>query len=206
MRSPLVLPVPGLPASDSRLLTLPRTFVEVSRQKLTENYGSICRLVGSAVQILAVVKADAYGHGAVEVARTLEGAGAGWFAATSVAEGLELRQGGIRGRIVVLTGADRAELDSLAEFNLDVVVHAPDQLPDLEAWARIRAFRPAVHLKFDSGMGRLGFQESTAVARLLADCPHIHVEALATHFASAEDLSSGQTAQQIHRFGSLVAE
>src|SRR5215472_10009205 len=110
MRSPL-LPVPGPPASDSRLLTLPHTFVEVSRQKLIENYGSIRRLVKSSVEILAVVKADAYGHGAVEVARTLEGTGGSWFAVTSVAEGLELRRGGIRSRIVVLTGADRAELD-----------------------------------------------------------------------------------------------
>ncbi len=185
---------------------MPRTFVEISRQKLVENYESIRRLVGSSVEILAVVKADAYGHGAVEVARTLEGAGAGWFAVTSVSEGIELRQRGIRGRIVVLTGADRAELDALAEFDLDIVVHTIDQLRDLEAWAGIRRFRPAVHLKFDSGMGRLGFQESTEVARLLAACPNIRVEALATHFASAEDLSSGQTAQQIRRFEGLVSE
>src|SRR5712692_6697234 len=104
-------------------------------------------MVGGSVEILAVIKADAYGHGAVEVARTLEGAGAGWFAVTSVAEGIELRQKGIRGRIVALTGADRAEFDALAEFDLDIVVHAIDPLRNLEAWARIRRFRPAVHLK-----------------------------------------------------------
>ncbi|HYM12451.1 MAG TPA: alanine racemase, partial [Bryobacterales bacterium] len=66
-----------------------RSFVEISRQKLTANYQAIRRAAG--VEVLAVVKADAYGHGAVEAASTLETAGAGWFAVTSIAEGVELR-------------------------------------------------------------------------------------------------------------------
>ncbi|MBI3667239.1 MAG: alanine racemase [Acidobacteria bacterium] len=84
-----------------------RTFVEISRSALIANYQSIRRAVGEAVEILAVVKADAYGHGAHEIAATLEQAGARWFGVTSVAEAVQLRTSGIQGRIVVLSHLER---------------------------------------------------------------------------------------------------
>lgn len=161
------------------------------------------------MEILAVVKADAYGHGAVEVARTLEGAGTRWFGVTSIAEGIELRRNGVGGRILVLAGIDRQEQEALAEFDLTTVVHSIEQLRDLEAFAgeafRRRGVCSAVHLEFDSGMGRLGLEEARApeIADLLARSPHLCLEGLATHFASAEDLGSGQTEEQIRRFAQV---
>ncbi|MBI3694954.1 MAG: alanine racemase, partial [Acidobacteria bacterium] len=137
-----------------------RTFVEISRQKLKENFDAIRRTVGPGVEILAVVKADAYGHGAGEVARTLEAAGTGWFGVTSAVEGIALRRDGIRGRILVLAEVDRHELNALAEFNLTGMMHSVEQLRDLEAWARLRQLCPRFHLEFDSGMGRLGLDEA----------------------------------------------
>jgi alanine racemase len=183
-----------------------RTWVEISRDRLAANYRAIRSAVGERVEILAVVKADAYGHGAVEVARTLEAAGASWFAVTSVEEGAELRRRGIHGRIVVLADFAAPHLDAAAELNLTWVVHSIEELRGLEAWARRREFRPRFHLKFDSGMGRLGVSEAHAsdVAGLLASCPHLLLEGVATHFASAEDLASDQTRDQIARFRRLV--
>jgi alanine racemase len=183
-----------------------RTFVEISRAALAANYQAIRAAVGEQVEILAVVKADAYGHGAVRVAQTLEDAGARWFAVTSIDEGVELRRHGVGGRIVVLAECARSELNTIAEFNLTLMLHSIEDLRDLDAWARMRECSPRFHLKFDSGMGRLGLAEARAgdVAELLEACPHLRLEGLATHFASAEDLGAGQTEQQLRRFSHLV--
>jgi alanine racemase len=183
-----------------------RSFVEISRQKLVENFEAVRRTVGSAVEVLAVVKADAYGHGAAEVARTLEGAGARWFGVTSIEEAIELRRAGIRARILVLAEAARDQYDALAEFDLAIIVHGLDQLAEISAWARGRSVSPAVHLKFDSGMGRLGIEEAHAAraAALLAEASHLRFEGLATHLASAEDLGGGQTEEQLRRFAQVV--
>lgn len=183
-----------------------RTFVEISRQKLVENFQAIRRTVGSAVEVLAVVKADAYGHGAAEVSRTLEGAGARWFGVTSIDEGVELRRAGIRARLLVLADASRDEYDVLADFDLAIMVHSLEQLADIASWARRRGVSPAVHLKFDSGMGRLGIDETQAaqVAATLAESPQLRAEGLATHFASAEDLGGGHMEEQLRRFSQVV--
>jgi len=176
-----------------------RTFVEISRAALAANYQAIRAAVGEQVELLAVVKADAYGHGAVWVAQTLEDAGARWFAVTSMEEGIELRRHGIGGRIVVLADCARSELNTIAEFNLTLMLHSLEDLRDLDAWARMRECCPRFHLKFDSGMGRLGLAEARVsdVAELLEACPHLRLEGLATHFASAEDLGARQTEQQL---------
>lgn len=183
-----------------------RTFVEISQAALAANYQAI--RAAAPVEILAVVKADAYGHGAVRIAQILENAGAQWFAVTSIEEGVELRRHGIRGRIVVLAECARSELSTVAEFNLTLLLHSIEDLRDLDAWARLRQSCPRFHLKFDSGMGRLGLAEAQAadVAALLEARPHLRLEGLATHFASAEDLDSDQTQEQVRRFRLLVEQ
>lgn len=185
-----------------------RTFVEISRQNLSHNFQAIQQAVGNGVAILAVVKADAYGHGAVEVARTLEQAGAGWFGVTSISEGIELRVTGINSRVVVLADLPLGDQDAFAEFGLTPVLHSLEQLQEWNARAPKAPLeaRLKVHLKFDSGMGRLGLSEACAAdaAELLACSQRLELEGLATHFASAEDLSSGQTEEQMSRFAEVV--
>jgi alanine racemase len=183
-----------------------RSHAEISRKALAGNYRSIRNAVGDGVEIVAVVKADAYGHGALGVAQTLETEGARWFAVTSIEEGVELRRGGVRGRILVLADFPRAELDAVAEFHLTLMLHSVDELAELDRWARRREICPRFHLKLDSGMGRLGLAEARVqdVAALLARCPHLRLEGLATHFASAEDFTSGQTDEQLERFRRLA--
>ena len=184
-----------------------RSYAEISRSQLAANYqtlrAAVCPLGGSSVEVLAVLKADAYGHGAVEVSRTLAAAGAGWFAVTDVGEGVELRQAGLAGRIVLLEECLAAEFDALAEFNLTPTVQSVDQLRDLDAWAHPRESPLRIHVEFDSGMGRLGLPEgcaAEAAGLLAASSSRLRLEGLSTHLASSEDFASGQTAEQAARF------
>jgi len=183
-----------------------RTFVEISCAALAANFRAIRSAVGERIEVLAVLKADAYGHGAVRVAQTLEAAGARWFAVTSIGEGVELRQNGVRGRILVLAEFPRNDWNRVAEFNLTLMIHSVEDLRELAAWARLRQYSPQFHLKLDSGMGRLGMEEGRIAefAEALAASPHLRPEGVATHFAAAEDLAGGQTQAQLDRFTRAV--
>ena len=150
-------------------------------------------------QILAVVKANAYGHGAVPVARALADAGTEWFGVTCSAEGMELRRGGIRNRILLLTGFWPGEEKHLIQHRLTPAVTRCEQLRLLEhAAAGAKNGPVAFHLKIDSGMNRLGIAPSdvSCVARTLADCPHLKLEGIFTHFASSEVFTDEKTDQQ----------
>jgi alanine racemase len=160
-------------------------------------------------KILAVVKANAYGHGAVPVARALERAGADWFGVTCTAEGIELRQGGIRKPILLLTGFWSGEEKRLLEHHLTPTVTRCEHLRMLER-AAARAHQRAVpfHLKVETGMNRLGMSppQLACFARLLADCPHLEMQGVFTHFASSEVFSDGKTEEQQRVFEAALAQ
>lgn len=176
-----------------------RCWIEVSRSRLAANYSAVTRLVGPGVEVCAVVKADAYGHGAIEVSRVLTNAGARWLAVSSFEEGVALREAGIGGpRILVM--ADRPSRDAAA-FHLTPVIH---DLADLERLAAPIDY----HLKIDSGMGRLGTRATAPeIARAVgvADARGVQLEGVMTHFASAADYESEQTGRQLARFESVLA-
>jgi len=174
-----------------------RSWVEVSRARIRENFRSVRALVGDAIEVMPVVKADAYRHGATEVSRVLEGEGARWLAVSNAEEGVALRQSGIRARILVMADFLPFERAAFAEFNLTPVIHS---LSDLEA------VNVPYHLKIDSGMSRLGLLDpSDAIVRAVmrAKAP---LEGLMTHFASSADYQSGQTEKQIARFNQIASE
>ena len=157
-------------------------------------------------RVLAVVKADAYGHGAVRAARAFSDADG--LAVARVDEALNLRRAGMAGTILVLGGfADRESLDRLAEERIDTVLHAPEQLEMIRA----RAARPPVRIwiKVDTGMHRLGFAPSDfpAVWREIAALPGVARPLHAmSHFADADEPGGGATARQIARFDEVLAE
>src|ERR1700731_26640 len=95
-----------------------RSYVLVSLEQIARNYRNVCSAVGSGVEVMAVVKADAYGHGAVEVSRRLIREGARWLAVSSVDEGVALRCAGIPGRILVMAGFLESECDAIVEYDL----------------------------------------------------------------------------------------
>ncbi len=177
-----------------------RTWAEISLARIAGNWRELSRAAEGAV-VCAVVKANAYGHGAVAVAQRLEREGCTWFAVSNAAEGAELRRAGIRGRILVMGGFAPFEMDAFFEHRLTPAVHSIAGLHSLEARAAALGARLAVHVKLDTGMGRLGTREEPAeVARAAASLRHLEVEGAMSHLASASDFGSRQTEQQLDAF------
>jgi alanine racemase len=183
--------------------------VLVSREQIAQNYRQVCSVVGPEVTVLGVVKADAYGHGALEVARVLVGEGAAWLAVSSVDEGVQLRSHGIASpRILVMGGFLNYEVPALMEYGLTPAVHSLEQMLELDGLAGSRPASAATplnyHLKIDSGMGRLGTRAGASeIVAALARTRNTRCEGLMTHFASAADYSSAQTDEQLACFHSI---
>ncbi len=179
-----------------RVLRPCRSYVEISRAAIASNYRAVRDLVGPA-GVIGVVKADAYGHGALEVARVLEREGIQWLAVSSVEEGVALRGAGIGTRILVMAGVMAWERGAVREYRLTPVLHSLRELRDFAGMN--------VHLKLDTGMSRLGTAACAGeIAEALRDAPSTRLEGLLSHFASAADLSGGQTPEQIRQFHALV--
>jgi alanine racemase len=193
-------------------------WAEVKLGALTHNLRAIRRHLVSrrkeagakaAPRILAVVKANAYGHGAVPVARALGKAGADWFGVTCSAEGIELREGGIRKPILLLTGFWEGEERRVLQHDLTPAVTRCEQLWLLErAAARARRGPAAFHLKIDSGMNRLGISPADVpcFARTLASCPHLRLGGIFTHFASSEEFTHDKTDEQRRVFEAALEQ
>jgi len=182
-----------------------RSYVLVSREQIARNYRAVAGVVGPKVEVACVVKADAYGHGALEVSRVLLAEGARWLAVSSVDEGVQLRAGGIhKARILVMGGYLPYEAEALVEYNLTPAVHSREQIDRTNQLAASSGKPLAYHLKIDSGMGRLGSRASaTELASAILNAPHARLEGLMTHFASAADYSSPQTAEQLQYFHNI---
>src|SRR6266478_4842907 len=178
-----------------------RSYVSISRTRLTDNFQQVRDAVGPNVTVCGVVKADAYGHGALEVSRILEQEGASWLAVSSVEEGVALRRAGRTARILVMAGFLPYEREALLEFDLTPAAHSLENIVDLEQFA-VRAGKPIrYHLKIDSGMGRLGTRASAEqIATAIQSAGSARCEGLMTHFASAADYGSLQTDHQAAAF------
>lgn len=191
-------------------------WAEISLSALAFNLRSIRAYVNPPEEkrkaprkILSIVKGNGYGHGGPQVAKALEKAGSEWFGVTCTAEGIELREAGVRRPILLLTGFWPGEEKRLLEYNLTPAITRCEQLAMLEkAAARQRVKRESVafHLKMDSGMNRLGIAPTdvSCFARQLAKCPHLRLDGVFTHFASSEVFAPApqgeQTRQQEERF------
>jgi len=184
------------------------TWAEVSLPTLRRNFRTVRDHVAPAAAVCAVVKAHAYGHGAVECARALEQEGAKWFGVTSTDEGLALRDGGITGRILLMTGFWHGDEELVLENDLTPAVWQREHIERLEhAAERLRKDSLLVHLKVDTGMARLGasFEELPQLLGMLRSARHVKVEGLFSHLASAEVVNSPQVDEQMSRFGQAVA-
>ena len=183
------------------LLSLRPARARVDLDRLAANYDAVA--VYARVPLLPVVKADAYGHGAVAVARRLARAGAARFAVAYPEEGAQLREAGLAGDVVVLAGFSAAQVPFLARHRLTPIVSTRAQADALVAAPRDA--RPAVvHVKVDTGMSRLGFDDGTfadAAARL-SDAG-FDVAGAMTHLACADE-SADATARQLDRFDAAV--
>jgi alanine racemase len=186
----------------SRVATRP-TWAEVSLTTLRKNFRTVQKHVGAAVTVCAVVKADAYGHGAVECSRALESEGARWLGVTSLDEAIPLRDAGIQSNILLMTGFWRGEESEIVRLRLTPTVWEPWHIDSLEKAASVMGVaRHPVHLKVDTGMGRLGVavDELSAVVTALAGAKHLVLDGLSTHLASSEIMDAPSVADQERKF------
>lgn len=182
-----------------------RSWVEISRSQVAANYRAIARAVGDGIVVTPVVKADAYRHGAVEVSRVLVQEGARWLAVSNVEEGVALRLAGIDARILVMADFLPVGRIAMCEHELTPVIHALEDLRDLNELGLHRGKPIRFHLKIDTGMCRLGTR-ATAVEILEAvrSLPYVQLEGLMTHFASVADFTTEQTDEQSRCFFGVV--
>jgi len=186
----------------SRAATRP-TWAEVSLTTLRQNFRTVQKHVGANVTVCAVVKADAYGHGAVECSRALEAEGARWLGVTSLDEAIPLREAEIRPRILLMTGFWRGEETEIVRLGLTPTVWEVWQIESLEAAAaKLGVGEHPVHLKVDTGMGRLGVtvEELATVLAALKAAQHLTLEGLSTHLASSEIMDAPSVAEQQSTF------
>ena len=182
-----------------------RSWVEISRSQIAENYRAIKRAVGPGVTVMPVVKADAYRHGAVEISRVLVENGATWLAVSNVEEGVALRAAEIDTRILVMADFLPVDRQSMIEHGLTPVIHAIEDLHDLNELGVGKGEPIPFHLKIDSGMCRLGTRASAGdIAAALARNPFVRLEGLMTHFASVTDFTTDQTDEQTGCFIEVV--
>jgi alanine racemase len=183
------------------------TWAEVDLAALAGNLRVIRAQVGGEVKVMAAVKADAYGHGAVECARRLEREGIDWFGVALPEEGIELRRAGIRNPILCLGGFWAGQENACLQQNLTPVVYRLDMIETLDRAARAAVLIADVHLKIDTGMGRLGVRSDDLreFSKALSRYQNIRVDGLMTHLASADDPAHEDfTRNQLKRFDQAI--
>lgn len=192
--------------------TLRRTWAEIDLDALAHNYRTLRARMGARARFLGVVKADAYGHGAVQAGRCLEELGADYLAVSSLDEARELRQNGIRGPILILGHTPPEMTEQLMEYNLTQTVSALAKAEAYNAAAAARGGRLRVHIKVDTGMSRLGFLVRgrhfdggvDAIARACA-LPHLEAEGVFTHFSAADEDGEEDAAYTREQFRVFMA-
>jgi len=178
------------------------TWAEIDLDAIAHNVRQLKRHIGERVKLMAVVKANAYGHGAVPVARTALESGAERLAVNRVVEGIELRRAGIAAPILVLGYFPPWEAEAVVRHGLIPTVTEREVASALaEAAGRLGKAVP-IHIKVDTGMGRFGLlpEEVVDFVQGLADFPNLHLEGLYTHFAAADEADKSYTRRQFGIF------
>ena len=185
-----------------------RTWIEIDREAIDQNYRTFRSLTPRTCALMAVVKSNAYGHGLVDFSREVARLGADWLGVDSIVEGLALRREGISTPILVLGHTLDGRIDDAREHNISITVSDMVALKEIAALPIDK--RPNIHIKVDTGMHRQGFliEELASVMRIVAGGKNtVAVEGLYTHFAAAKNPSfPAYTAAQIAEFKGWITE
>jgi alanine racemase len=190
-------------------MTSPRigrpTFAAIHAAALQHNFALVRARVSPQVKVMAVVKADGYGHGATLVAPIFQALGADWFGVATLDEALELRQAGINKPILLLTGAQGRDVATLLEYDISVAVLHREMALDLAS--ALRVARLKVHLKVDTGMGRIGVLpcDLPAFLEVLRELPGLVLEGVFSHFANADRVDRPFSDVQLRIFEDAVS-
>ncbi len=181
------------------------TWVEVDLGAIEGNVRYFLESTGK--QFMAIVKAEAYGHGALQIAQTACNAGASWLGVARAGEALELRAAGIDKPIFLLGWTPPARMEALIKANVSLTFWSEAQLGDILRAAEKVGGRANVHLKIDTGMSRVGVrpEEASHLAQEAVQIPSVHLEGVFTHFARADESDPATTDSQLRMFREIVS-
>ena len=196
------------------LTFLKRTWAEIALDAVEQNYRCIRERVGQSCRVMAVVKADAYGHGDAFVAKTLQHAGADWFGVSNLDEAIRLRESGIEKPVLILSYTPPEEAKRLSRYGITQTVVSAEHAHRLQRAAEQEQLTLNVHLKLDTGMSRVGFfyhhpeTDGAVLDEIDEVCalPNLHVEGIFTHFATADEEDDAATRHQFALFSRAVSE
>ena len=199
--------MPSFPESQTESAGRP-TWAEIDLNQLAANFKQVKQRVGTTARIMAVVKANAYGHGAPECARRLAAEGADWFGVALPEEAIQLRNTGIKQPVLCLAGFWPGQAAACIQHRLTPVIYRVDMLEALNQVATEAGVIADVHVKVDTGMGRLGvrFDQLIDLVGALDRFKNVRIDGLMTHLAAADDAACKPlTLDQIHRFDEAVS-
>jgi alanine racemase len=179
------------------------TWAEISLEAIEHNARQYKNFIGEAVKLMAVVKADGYGHGAVQVAKAAIAAGADYLAVAILDEALELRQAGINLPILVLGYTPSRSVKDALLADVELTVFSDETLDEIITQAERLQRSAAIHLKVDTGMSRIGVQtpeQALALAQKASACPFVFLKGIFTHFAHADSEDPTYTIKQFQQF------
>lgn len=181
-------------------------WVEVNLDAFSYNLRGVRKRVGFGVKIMAVVKANAYGHGSVEIAREALAGEADCLAVAFPEEAIALRDAGLSAETLVFTSPMWEQMPLYFDYKLIPAVASIDVAARLEEEAQKRNLRCPVHVKVDTGMGRLGFQWNSAADSIvtIARMPHLEITGVFSHFAAADETDKSFSENQLQRFGHVL--
>lgn len=190
-------------------LSYQRAWVEIDQGAIASNTHQICRLLSPGCELLAVVKADAYGHGAIAIASTVLGAGAKALGVATIPEGVRLREAGIEAPILLLGSIHSPdEVRAIAHWQIQPSLSTPKQALICAEVAESLGHTLPVHLKLDTGMARLGAPWQTAVEflQLVQGLPALQLASLYSHFATADEPNLAPLRRQQQAFETAIAQ
>lgn len=184
------------------------TYAEISLNAVKHNIAEIRKLLDPKVKFMAVVKANAYGHGAVAVSRAVVEAGADYLAVANLKEALEVREAGIVSPILILTESPTSVMDEIVQYDLCQTIYSFSEARALSDEAQKRNKTARAHIKVDTGMGRVGVppSEATAFIKKISSLPGLELEGVFTHFAKAEDPNDNFTLDQFQKFQQVISK
>ena len=182
------------------------TWVEIDSVAIEANARELVAI--SDAQLMAVVKANGYGHGAVETARAAARGGATWFGVARPEEALELRGSEIKEPILVLSPVPKDSLDELIRQDVSITIGDRDQINAAANAAQSQGLKAKLHLELDTGMSRIGArpEEAVSLARELQDLDSVSFDGIFTHFARADEPDAQSAREQLERFNGALAE
>lgn len=184
-----------------------RVYAEINLDAINHNIKEVKKAVGEQAKVMAVIKADGYGHGAVMVANSLNQIGIDGFAVAIIEEGIELRKRGIQKPILILGYTSPYQYGELVQYGLTQTVFRYEMAEKISEFAVLLGKTAKIHIKLDTGMNRIGFkdnEESIKIIQKIKELPNIEIEGIFTHFACADETDKTSAYHQYERYERFV--